>query len=186
MEKIWSAWHSDIIALLSALISLMVLFTYLFANRTGKKQYHLARYRYLEGNSILKYVSTKQHDGYFSVKLVLFNPNDIPIVIEALSVLKHMDARNPIKKLLKVHDRKLVSNFKWWPNYYEDRNELFMADEYQSLLVRDQCDIQVVIPGLFDKSIYCFRIDTNRGWVEHMTSIDATWMRFPVAFKLLR
>jgi hypothetical protein len=187
MELIWSQWHSDIIAGISAVISLIVLFTYILSNNIQNRISKLTEFSHKKTNSIVRFIMSEQFDDCFSVKLCFFNPDNCPVFIAAISINKYEQSKNLFKKLLSIPDYIKVEKYKWWPNYEQDiSKEKFLADEYANLIVEKSQDIQIIIPGYRTRNYYTFTIYTNRGWTSQTTVIDAITTCFCNNYRMIK
>lgn len=169
---------------LSLVISLALLFIHLKNRKTQLNSYILSRSAFRSSSINLKYVSSEQLDDSILIKLVLFNPGSIATIIQSLTVYKEVESRFFIGRLLGFTEWREVREARWWPTTDSScKTPKSMADEYKNLYVEDYRDILVSIPGLIDRNVYQFVIESNHGGLEHFSTIDSVTSYFPHAFR---
>jgi hypothetical protein len=148
----------------SLAISLALLFVHLKNRKTQLRSYVLARAAARSSSINLQYVSSEQLDGKVLIKLVLFNPGSIAIIIQALAVHKKVESRFFLLRLLGLTEWTELDQAAWWPTSDSScKDEKFFADEYKSLYVEDYRDIFALLLGCLDRNMYRFHIQTNNG-----------------------
>jgi hypothetical protein len=169
------------ISILSLLISSYVL---LSNKRTLIKTYRLNRAGVRSEDIELLFIASEQKEESASLKLVLFNPGNVAAIINSLTIYKF--APHPIKILRYIGIKKWqeVEDAHWWPSS-EDKFDSIrtLEDEYSNLYVEDYRNIFVNFPGYISRTDYKFFIQTNNGSVERITTIDATKIYFPHAYR---
>lgn len=168
----------------SLIISLALLLIHLKNRKTQLRAYFLSRETYRSSNVALKYISSEQQGENALLKLVLFNPGSVAAIIRSLTVYKEVESSFFLFRVFGVTEWREIQDAKWWPTSDPDCKEhKYLADEYRSLYVDDQRDIYVLLPGYIDRNKHKFETKTNQGSCSTESTIDATRIYFPHAFR---
>jgi len=174
---------STIISVISLIISLLSLKIHVKTQKIQKLSYYLNRDEQFGSNVVVKLVSTQQVDDKVSIKLVIYNLDSKPVLIQSLSVYKKEKSQSLFKRLLNIEDYVNIPSSYWWPKYKSESVETkSFSDEYENILIKDLMDFQVVFPGQIDDVVYHFVLKTNKGCVTHSTPIRINGCYFSHAY----
>lgn len=187
MDDTVKIWISTIFSSISLIVSLILLYVQIKNQKVQKLSYYLNRDVYLNSNAEIKLVSSQQVDDKISIKLVIYNLDSKPVLIQSLSVYKKEYVNNFIKRLFNLEEYKVVKDSYWWPNYDTDSvTPKYFSEEYENIYVKDLMDIQVVFPGHIDDSVYQFVLNTNKGCEKHSSTIRINGCFFSHAYSQKR
>lgn len=161
-----------VIAVISLLISLYLLYINVKNRGTQVSTYRINRALHRSSRSVLQYINTEQLDGRFLVKLVLFNPGSTASIIHSFAVFKPIKNPNRLFRIFKPTVLQCIDDARWWPTRDENQKDpQYRDDEYKNLYVEDYRVILVSIPGWVDRERYEFEIRTNNDYLVHKTHI---------------
>jgi hypothetical protein len=175
---------SNVISILSLLIAIVALVLNYKNRQTTVKGYLLSRHAIRSSQFDLLFVSSTQLDDSVLIKLAVFNPGSIAILIKSMTVFRKQKRQNSVLAFFFPEEWVELENVRWWPSDNDECKKVkTVADAYKLLYVQDQRDINVLIPGFIDRNTYQFHIATNHGGQYQQTRIDSTECYFPHFFE---
>ena len=174
----------EIFSAISLLIALAALVINFKNRQTTLKGYLMSRNSIRSSEFDLFFVSATQLQDSVLVKLAVFNPGSIAILIKSMTVYVKQQRRNAILRVVSPYEWVELVDAKWWPSDNDDCVEVKTVDQaYRLLYVKDQRDIKIRIPGFVDRRAYRFYIKTNHGFQYRETRIDDSNSCFPFNFE---
>ncbi len=163
----------------SLAISLALLLIHLKKRKTQLRTYFLSRETYRSSSAVLDYISSEQQDENVLLKIILFNPGSIAVIIRSFTLYRKVESRFLLLRTLGFTEWKQVQGAQWWPiSDPSCKEQKHLADEYHSLYVDSHRDIHVLLPGHIDRNEYKFELKTNQGCYSTESTIAATTIYF--------
>ena len=175
---------SSIIAIVLSAIGLVIHFR---NRKTTAKSYLISKVSYLRNSFDLMHIESKQGENEHLVKLAVYNPGSIQLLIRCVKIYKQSKIANPIYNFFGFHAKwERINDARWWPSKIEDfSDEKYLHQEYENLMVKDIRNIFVKIPGYMDRSRHKFEIMTSFGSMIHITTITGTNSSFSSDYTLI-
>ncbi|MGL6501787.1 hypothetical protein ACSZOA_05195 [Aeromonas caviae] len=174
---------SSILSIISLIISIAALYFNHKSNKINQNSFLISRDGYRASSIALEFICSKQYDGYYILKFVVFNPSSIATIIKSFSVLERTYCNNRFLEFFGMENWERIGSAKWCPSNEEVCNEIGnMEQNYKHLFVSDHKNIFVSIPGRITRDKLKFVIKTNNGGIALQTSIDATATHFSFDF----
>ncbi|HBH7918807.1 TPA: hypothetical protein ACF39K_004478 [Vibrio parahaemolyticus] len=176
--------YSLVISSISLVVSIFVLFISYRSGKTAIRSFLINRDVYRSSAIDFEFVCSKQHEGYYILKFVVFNPSPTKAIIKSFSVYSDSFQRNRILRFLGVKKWRRIEESRWCPTAEDVCEEIgVMESHYKDLLVVDCKNIMVSMPGWIPRNEFMFRVKTNVGCMEIVRSVDATEIYFPYNFE---
>lgn len=174
---------SFILSVASLAISIVALYFNHKNNIINKNSFLISRDGYRASSIALQFVCSKQYDGFYILKFVVFNPSSIATIIKSFSVSERAHSYNRFLGFFCRDNWDILESAKWCPSDQDLCNEIYnMEQNYKHLFVSDHKNIFVSIPGRITREQLKFTIKTNNGGVSLKTSVDATATYFSFDF----
>lgn len=176
--------YSLVISSISLVVSIFVLFISYRSGKTAIRSFLLNREVYRTGTIDLEFICSKQYDGYYILKFVLFNPSSTKAIIKSFSVYDNSFQGNRILRFLGVKNWRRIDESRWCPTTEDFCEQIgVMESHYKDLLVVDCKNIMVSIQGGIPRNELIFCVKTNIGCINIKRSVDATKIHFPYNFE---
>jgi hypothetical protein len=175
--------YNSVLSIVSLIISIAALYFNHRNNKINQNSFLISRDGYRASSIVLEFVCSKQYDGYYILKFVVFNPSSIATIIKSFSVLERTYHNNSFFEFFGKENWERIGSAKWCPSHEDVCKEIGnMEHNYKHLFVNEYKNIFVSIPGRITREKLKFIIKTNNGGVVLNTSIDATATHFSYDF----
>lgn len=175
--------YSSILSIVSLIISIVALYFNHKNNKINQNSFLISRDGYRASSIDLVFVCSKQYDGYYILKFVVFNPSSIATIIKSFSVLERTYCNNRFLEFFGMDNWERIGSAKWCPSNEEFCDEVGnMEQNYKHLFVSDHMNIFVSIPGSITRETLKFVIKTNNGGIALKTTVNATATYFSFDF----